>query len=71
MGQPGDQSLLKNQALKEVESAETTYVKAIDKLAGGGQTQLDNSVTPLLCQLSREIGWYWIAPSLICARRRE
>jgi len=47
-GQPGDQSLLKNQALKEVESAETTYVKAIDKLAAEAKPQLDNSVTPLL-----------------------
>src|SRR5260370_3624976 len=47
-GQPGDQSLLKSKALKEVESAETTYVKAIDKLAAETKPQLDNPATPLL-----------------------
>ncbi len=43
-----DQSLLKNKALKEVESAESTYEKAIDKLAAEAKPQLDDPATPLL-----------------------
>jgi hypothetical protein len=54
-GQPGDQSLLKSQALKEVESAETTYVKAIDKLAAEAKAQLDNPATPLLANYHEKL----------------
>src|SRR5690348_44718 len=43
-----DPSLLKSQTLKEVESAESTYEKAIDKLAAEAKPQLDNPETPLL-----------------------
>ena len=42
-----DQSLLKSAALKEVESAETTYERAIDKLAAETKPQLENPSTPL------------------------
>jgi hypothetical protein len=43
-----DQSLLKSKALKEVESSETAYEHAIDKLAADAKPQLDNPATPLL-----------------------
>jgi len=46
---PGKQDpLLKNAALKEVESAESAYKKAIDKLAAEAKPQLDTPATPLL-----------------------
>jgi len=54
-GQPGDQSLLKSKALKEVESAETTYVQAIDKLAAEAKPQLDNPATPLLANYHEKL----------------
>src|SRR6266576_1987595 len=38
-GRSEEQSLLKSRALKEVESAETTYVQAIDKLAAEAKRQ--------------------------------
>jgi hypothetical protein len=40
-------SLLRSKALTEVETAESAYVKAIDKLAVEAKPQLDNSATPL------------------------
>lgn len=52
---PTDQSLLKSKALKEVESAETTYVQAIDKLAAEAKPQLDNPVTPLLANYHEKL----------------
>jgi hypothetical protein len=52
---PTDQSLLKSKALKEVESAETTYVQAIDKLAAEAQPQLDNPATPLLANYHEKL----------------
>lgn len=46
-GQP-DSSLLKSAALKEVESTERAYEKAIDKLAAGAKPQLEDPATPLM-----------------------
>jgi len=54
-GQRADQSLLKSRALKEVESAEATYVQAIDKLAAEAQPQLENSSTPLLANYHEKL----------------
>jgi hypothetical protein len=53
---PGtDQSLLKSKALKQVESAETAYVEAIDKLAAEAGPQLDNPATPLLANYQEKL----------------
>ena len=54
-GQRADQSLLKSNALKEVESAEATYVQAIDKLAAEAQPQLENPATPLLANYHEKL----------------
>ncbi len=43
-----DKSLLRSSALKQVESAETAYERAIDKLAAEAKPQLENPATPLL-----------------------
>jgi hypothetical protein len=51
----GDKSLLKSNALKDVESAETAYVKAIDKLAAETEQQLDNPATPLLANYREKL----------------
>jgi hypothetical protein len=50
-----DQSLLKSAALKNVESAETAYVQAIDKLAAEASPQLDNPATPLLANYHEKL----------------
>jgi hypothetical protein len=50
-----DQSLLKAAALKEVESAETAYERAIDKLAAEARPQLDNPATPLLANYHEKL----------------
>jgi hypothetical protein len=50
-----DHSLLKNRALKEVESAETAYEKAIDKLAAEAKPQLDDPATPLLANYREKL----------------
>ena len=50
-----DQSLLKSKALKEVESAETTYQRAIDKLAAQAKPQLENLATPLLANYHEKL----------------
>jgi len=50
-----DKSLLKSQALKEVESAETTYEKAIDKLAAQAKLQLEDPATPLLANYHEKL----------------
>ena len=52
---PGDQSLLKSSALKEVESAESAYEKAIDKLAAQAKPQLDDPATPLLANYHEKL----------------
>jgi hypothetical protein len=52
---PGDPSLLKSSALKEVESAETTYEHAIDKLASETKPQLENPATPLLANYHEKL----------------
>jgi hypothetical protein len=50
-----DPSLLKSQALLDVESAETAYVKAIDKLAAEAKPQLDTPATPLLANYHEKL----------------
>ena len=50
-----DKSLLKSSALKEVESAESTYEKAIDKLAAEAKPQLDTPATPLLASYHEKL----------------
>jgi hypothetical protein len=50
-----DPSLLKSQALKEVESAESTYEKAIDKLAAEARPQLEDPATPLLANYHEKL----------------
>jgi hypothetical protein len=50
-----DPSLLKTQALQDVESAESAYVKAIDKLALQVKPQLDDPATPLLANYHEKL----------------
>jgi hypothetical protein len=50
-----DNSLLQSSALKEVESAETAYQHAIDKLAAETKPQLENPSTPLLANYHEEL----------------
>jgi hypothetical protein len=50
-----DKSLLKSSALKEVESAETVYERAIDKLAAEAKPQLENPATPLLANYHEKL----------------
>lgn len=50
-----DQSLLKSRALREVESAETAYERAINKLAAETKPQLDNPATPLLANYHEKL----------------
>lgn len=53
---PGKQDpLLKSAALKEVESAESAYEKAIDKLAAEAKPQLDTPATPLLASYHEKL----------------
>ncbi|HYL85736.1 MAG TPA: hypothetical protein VE263_16015 [Candidatus Angelobacter sp.] len=55
--QPGDadKSLLKSSALKEVESTEGAYEKAIDKLAAEAKPELDTPATPLLASYHEKL----------------
>jgi len=48
-------SLLKSQALSEVESAESAYVHAIDRLAADAKPQLDNPATPLMANYREKL----------------
>jgi hypothetical protein len=50
-----DNSLLKSNALKEVESAETAYERAIDKLAAEAKPQLESPATPLLANYHEKL----------------
>jgi hypothetical protein len=50
-----DKSLLQSNALKEVESAETAYERAIDKLAADAKPQLENPATPLLANYHEKL----------------
>ncbi|PYU73794.1 MAG: hypothetical protein DMG49_05550 [Acidobacteria bacterium] len=50
-----DPSLLKSQALKEVESAETAYERAIDKLAAEAKPHLESPATPLLANYQEKL----------------
>jgi hypothetical protein len=54
-GQSADPSLLQSSALKEVESAETAYEHAIDKLAAETKPQLENPATPLLANYHEKL----------------
>jgi hypothetical protein len=47
--------LLKSAALKEVESTESAYEKAIDKLAAEAKPQLDTPATPLLASYHEKL----------------
>jgi hypothetical protein len=53
--QPGSGDFLRSQVLTQVESAESAYVKAIDKLAAGAKPQLDNPETPLLANYREKL----------------
>jgi len=55
VGGADDPSLLKIAALKEVESAETAYERAIDKLAAETKPQLENPTTPLLANYREKL----------------
>jgi len=50
-----DKSLLQSSALKEVESAESTYEHAIDKLAAETKPQLEDPATPLLANYHEKL----------------
>jgi len=50
-----DKSLLRSSALKEVESTETAYERAIDKLAAEAKPQLENPATPLLANYHEKL----------------
>jgi hypothetical protein len=50
-----DSSLLKSSALKEVESAESAYERAIGKLAADARPQLENPATPLLANYQEKL----------------
>jgi hypothetical protein len=50
-----DKSLLKSNALKEVESAEAAYVQAIDKLAAEAKPELESPATPLLANYHEKL----------------
>jgi hypothetical protein len=50
-----DPSLLRSKALKQVESAESAYVQAIDKLAAEARPQLDHPATPLLANYQEKL----------------
>lgn len=50
-----DKSLLKSKALKEVESTESAYERAIDKLAAEARPQLENPATPLLANYHEKL----------------
>jgi hypothetical protein len=50
-----DNSLLKSSTLKEVESAEMAYERAIDKLAADTKPQLENPATPLLANYQEKL----------------
>ncbi|HKW62272.1 MAG TPA: hypothetical protein VJN89_06975 [Candidatus Acidoferrum sp.] len=50
-----DSSLLKSAALKEVESTEKAYEKAIDKLAAEAKPQLEDPSTPLMANYHEKL----------------
>ena len=50
-----DKLLLRSSALKQVESAETAYERAIDKLATETKPQLENPATPLLANYHEKL----------------
>lgn len=52
---PQDSSLLKSAALKEVESTERAYEKAIDKLAAEAKPQLEEPATPLMANYHEKL----------------
>src|SRR5713226_5209038 len=54
-GQPADPSLLQSSALKEVESAETAYEHAIEKLAAEAKPQLESPATALLANYHEKL----------------
>jgi hypothetical protein len=55
VGNDNDRSLLKSNALKQVENTEAAYEKAIDKLAAEAKPQLDTPATPLLASYHEKL----------------
>jgi hypothetical protein len=53
--EPGQNRLLKNSALAEVERTERDYMKAIDTLAAEAKPQLDSSATPLMASYKEKL----------------
>jgi hypothetical protein len=53
--QQHDPSLLKSAALKEVETTERAYEKAIDKLAAQAKPQLEDPATPLMANYHEKL----------------
>lgn len=53
--QQNDPSLLKSSALKEVESTERAYEKAIDNLAAEAKPQLEDPATPLMANYHEKL----------------
>jgi len=52
---PGQDELLKNSALADVERTERDYVKAIDKLAMDAKPQLDSPASPLMASYKEKL----------------
>ena len=55
IGDPIQDPLLKSAALKEVESTEHAYEKAIDKLAAEAKPQLEDPATPLMANYHEKL----------------
>jgi hypothetical protein len=54
-GRGGNDALLKNPALAEVERTEAAYMQAIDKLASQAKPELENPATPLLASYKEKL----------------
>jgi hypothetical protein len=52
---PQSAGLLKSRALNDVESAQSAYVQAINKLAAEAEPQLDNPETPLMANYREKL----------------
>ena len=51
----GNPALLRNSAVEQVERAEESYVRAIDKLAAEAQPQLESPATPLMASYHEKL----------------
>ena len=52
---PGDEALLKDQAVREVQRAEADYERAIDALDARARPQLENASTPLVASYREKL----------------